>query len=115
MQTQSKQILSANADTMRQHLSFLFDGMKEYDDGRIEISILNQSETFALSEINQAVDKAILWNNQGKNVYTVGALLNPETGQFVRSCDEDFYATSVIWCDIDDPIDKEALKFLMSS
>lgn len=112
MQTQTNTPLSANADTMRQHLEFLFSDMREYDDGRIEISILNFSDTFLLSETDKAINKALLWNGQGKNVYVVGSVLNPDMCPSARSCDEDFYATSVVWCDIDDPIDKEELKKL---
>lgn len=112
MQTQIKKTLLANQDMMRQHLEFLFSGMKEYEDCRIEISILNRSDTFTLSEIDKAISRALSWNAQGENVYTVGAALNPDMFPASRSCDEDFYASSVVWCDIDDPIDKEELKKL---
>jgi len=103
-------VMKPNTDDIRKHLTALFDGMGDYDDGRIEISILNQSETFERTDIDAAIAKAVQWNEQGKNVYTVGSLLDPDVAPFGRSSDTDFYATSVIWCDIDREFDPAQLK-----
>lgn len=104
--------ISPNREYIKNHLEFLFSGMKEFDDGKIEISLLTKSETFNLSDIDNAVDLAVKWNNTGKSMYTVGSILSPDMEPHKRSGDKDFYGTSVLWCDIDDPIDPEGLKFL---
>ncbi len=86
--------------------------MKGYDDGKVEVSRLHESATFDLTDLDKAVDQAVSWNKD--NVYLVCALLSPDgcTGKNGRSTDADFYATSVIWCDIDRDAKPEELKFL---
>ena len=104
--------MEANKSHTKEHIEFLFEGMDDYGDGSIEISILNQSEIFEYTEKDKAVNKALEWNNNGKNVYVIGSLLLPDLPPFGRSSDEDFYGTTSVWCDIDDDMDKEKLKFL---
>ena len=61
-------IFSPNTDKMREHLSYLFGGIpSSYDDGLIEISILNASKYFNVRDIDGAIEQAVTWNNQGKN------------------------------------------------
>jgi len=102
--------MQPNKTAIRQHLEFLFSGMEDYKDGRFEISILNDSENFIFGSIDEAVEKAVHWNEQGKNVYTVGSIMSPNTAPFGRNSDSDFYATNVLWCDIDDPVNPNDLK-----
>lgn len=111
-QEQAKKLFFPVVADIKDHLTFLFSDMREYEDGRLEISILNQSETFTLDQIDAAVACAAKWNSEGHSVYTNGAVLDPNIAPFGRSCDVDFYATSVVWCDIDEPITKEALQKL---
>ena len=51
------------------------------------------------------------WNNiEGNSVYAVPSLLDPDCDPNHRSKDADFYATKVLWVDIDDEIDPGVLK-----
>lgn len=99
--------ISPNKDDMRIHLEFLTSGMNDYSDGLIEIAygndqnIPNMAEKFPLHEIDKAVDFAVEKNNEGRNIYVVGSILIPDGVPFGRACDEDFYATNSIWCDVD--------------
>lgn len=105
--------LAPDAKAIKAHLSFLFDTTDEkFWDGKIEISILTASKYFSLNQIADAVAQAVAWNEAGQNVYVCPALLVPdveariskreqETGKPGRAKGEDFYASNVVWCDID--------------
>lgn len=119
-------IFQPNKDMMKSHLGLLFSGTSEqYKDGKIEISRLTYSEYFNLNEIEKAVETAVLWNEQGHNVYTTAAILVPDVVQKIairkelenketlgRAKGEDFYAANAVWVDIDKDVDKERLKEL---
>ncbi len=106
MNNQAENLFKPDATLIKKHLTFLFKGTK----GRIEISILNQSENF--TDIDKAVARAVSWNEQGKNVYVVGSSIDPECMPVGRSNDADFYETSVVWCDLDGEFEPERLKEL---
>lgn len=114
MASQTTPIFSPNKAKMKSHLSFLFGGIDEnFSDGMIEISILNKSEYFPVTDINSAVNQAAIWNEQGHNVYTCGAILSPNViqniqkrkdagGKSARAEGADFYASNHVWVDIDE-------------
>lgn len=114
MASQTTPIFSPNTAKMKSHLSFLFGGIDEkFSDGMIEISILNKSEYFPVTDINSAVNQAAIWNEQGHNVYTCGAILSPNViqniqkrknagGKSARAEGADFYASNHVWVDIDE-------------
>lgn len=110
MQIEKK--LEIKEDVIEKHLRFLYSGLNDYDDGKIEISILNQAEHFSVQDITAAAQCAKNWNAQGKSVYVIGTLIDPDTAPFGRANDSDFYACNVIWCDIDENIDPDELKKL---
>jgi len=101
---------------IRQHLGFLFAQLSDYADGRIEIAYgnqdnsPNQAENFTAQEADKAVKLAMEKNSQGRNVYVVGSLLDPDCAPAGRSSDADFYASNVIWCDIDTPVNATELR-----
>jgi hypothetical protein len=107
--------LQKNYKSVEDHLRFLFAGLEDYDDGKIEISILNQSERFSIQDIQAAAQCAMRWNDEGKSAYVIGALLDPGVAPFGRAADDDFYAVNVIWCDIDEPVDAGELKRLYAA
>lgn len=119
--------LAANKGKMKEFLDFLFEGMKGYEDGLIEISDLTRSLFFKLDEIESAVDLAYEWNTAGKCVYTTGALIVPDIYERIekrreedrqsgkekpsyRATGNDFYTSQVCWVDIDGVKDKAELK-----
>lgn len=107
-------IFSPNTAKMKSHLSFLFGGVDEkFKDGMMEISILNQSAYFNITDIDSAIKQAAAWNEQGHNVYTCGAILSPNVMQNIQKRKEaggkspraegaDFYASNHVWVDIDE-------------
>lgn len=108
MQQQNIEVLPApDREAIRKHLTFIIEGMREYSDGRLEIAYndengdLKYAENFSIDNIEKIVDFAIEKNQLQRNVYTIGALLDPDTAPFGRSRDTDFYSCSAVWCDID--------------
>lgn len=109
---------TANKQIVQQVFDFLYSGMEDYADGRIEVAFGNNptdntpnaANNFVFTEIHKAVEFALEKNNTRRNVYIVGSLLDPNTIPFGRSSDNDFYASNVVWCDIDKDVDILALK-----
>lgn len=113
-------IFSPNTEKMKEHLSYLFGSTPSaYDDGLIEISILNASKYFNVRDLDGAIEQAVTWNNQGKNVYTCPAVLSPDLFANIekrkqadieakkekkgyRAEGEDFYCSSHVWVDVDE-------------
>lgn len=122
MQEKVKQIFKPDAALIRQHLQFIVDGMKQYAEGRLEISYCddkgkpNHSANFGIDEVEKAVDFCVEKNAEKRNVYVTGALIDPDTESMTeskRSRDDDFFACNSIWCDIDNkgaPITPEELR-----
>lgn len=104
--------LSPNLSDIKAHLEFLFSGMNEYGkDGRFEINQLVSGENYPIADIDKAVNDALA-KNKAVSVYVVPSVLDPETMPVGRSGNDDFYASGVVWCDIDEPHDPESLKAL---
>lgn len=119
------QMTKPNREHIKQHLEFIFNGLeKDFPKGMIEISVLNNSEYFPITDIDAAANRAYELNEQGKNVYTTAALLVPdviekvearkllEKKKVARARAEDFMACQVTWVDIDNlpATDKDDLK-----
>lgn len=107
-------IFSPCRKTIERHIQAFFTD-HDYMDGKVEISALTSSKYFDATEISAAVDCAVSINEQQKNVYISGALFDPSAAPFGRSTDADFYASCMVWADIDEPHDKEALKALYAA
>lgn len=108
---------TANKQIVRQMFDFLYSGMEDYKDGRIEVAYgsskdnaPNAANNFVFGDMEQAVDFAIQKNSERRNVYIVGSMLDPDSAPFGRSKDADFYASNVVWCDIDKDVDIASLK-----
>lgn len=110
-----------DAAAIKQHLEFICAGMDDYCDGCIEIAYGNAqnipclAQQFPISDLNAVVKFACEKNIEGRNIYVVGAVLNPEMcespeKQGKRSNDADFYSTSVVWADIDSASSAEAIR-----
>lgn len=122
MQEKVKQIFKPDAALIRQHLQFIVTGMKQYAEGRLEISYCddkgkpNHSANFGIDEIEKAVSFSVEKNAEKRNVYVTGALIDPDAESMAeskRSRDDDFFACNSIWCDIDNkgaPITPEELR-----
>lgn len=116
MDNTATKLFKPDAALIRQHLEFITKGMADYQDGRIEIAygdaqnVPKLANTFEAAEIDQAAAFALEKNAQGRNVYIVGSYLNPDLPPFGRSSDTDFYASSVLWCDIDRHIEPQELR-----
>lgn len=104
---------------MRQHLEHLFGGgLDGYHDGLIEISwdakwkgAGFQSALFPVTDIDAAVEEAAKQNLIPKqNVYIGATLRKPDTPPFGRASDDDFYASTCVWTDLDDEGAVEAAK-----
>lgn len=106
-------LMQPSKEFMLKHLKFITDGMDDYCDGRIEVGGLFHTNTnnYTINDLESACDKALSLN-KNNNVYCVGSFLDPDILPSGRSNDEDFYATNVLWCDIDAEHDPEQLKEL---
>jgi len=109
---------TANKQIVKQMFDFLYGDMEDYRDGRIEVAFGNNpvdntpnaANNFVFDNIQEAVDFAVQKNSEKRNVYIVGSMLDPNTIPFGRSSDKDFYASNVVWCDIDKDVDVVELK-----
>lgn len=106
-------LMQPNKEYMLKHLKFITDGMDDYCDGRIEVGGLFHTNTnnYTIHDLESACNKALLLNKTN-NVYCIGSFLDPDILPSGRSNDEDFYATNVLWCDIDAEHNPEQLKEL---
>lgn len=110
MQNNIKPLFTPNKEQIKQHLEFLFKDCRGHDDGKIEIAYtpsnspaVNKAEFFDVDDIDKAADFAYDKNaNEGVNVYVGAALREPDTAPFGRSNTDDYYASYVVWCDLDD-------------
>jgi RecA-family ATPase len=107
--------LKPDPEAMRTHVEHLFGGFVDYDDGLIELAWTDGSPTedgrhplrhaqlFPIDEIDRLVERACEINVSGKtNVYIGAALRAPDTAPFARAKDDDFYAATAYWADLDD-------------
>jgi len=103
--------LKPDLGTIEKHIEFITKGCQSHDDGLLEISYLKNSSIFSSINIKDAANYAAE-TNMTKSVYFCGSLLLPDTPPFGRANDDNFYASSVVWADIDEPHDPEELKKL---
>jgi len=107
---QTMKKLTPNKEHIKEHINFLFGECREYSDGKIEIAFtsnnsgaVNRAEYFDATQISEAIEFAYNKNaNEGVNVYIGAALRAPNTAPFGRSSAADYYASTVLWCDLDD-------------
>lgn len=110
--------MTPNLNVITQHLNKLFGDIREHDDGLIEIAYsntnspaVNKATLFTLENIEKAAQFAFDKNtNEGVNVYVGAALRKPETFPGARTTKKDYYASSFIWCDMDDKTAAEEAK-----
>src|SRR5690242_19406937 len=109
-------MLTPDRAAMRQHLTHLFGGyLNGSHDGRIELCwtdantdasgryALSYGETFAIDDLDKLIEKAIAVNSKARtNVYIGAALRKPDTAPMGRCNDDDFYAATGYWADLDD-------------
>lgn len=104
-------IFSPETKDIEAHIRFLYDGMSEYEDGKFEINNLVSGQKYDLDEFDFATGYART-HNSNQSIYIVPSLLSPDAPDTGRCGEKDFYASSVIWCDIDEKHDAEELKKL---
>ena len=106
-------IFEPDAAQMRRHVGHLFEGWLDgCHEGRIELAWtdaqdgkLRHAMSFGTDELDELVDRAVRENrHQGQNVYIGQALRQPDSAPFGRGKDEDFFALTAFYVDIDDDV-----------
>jgi len=106
-------MVEPDAEQMRRHLSHLFEGFFDgCQEGRIELAWtdggdgrLRHAAIFGTEELDQLVARAIAENRKpGQNVYVGQALRKPGIPPSGRCKDEDFFALTAFYADIDDDV-----------
>lgn len=104
-------MIEPDAEQMRRHVAHLFEGFLDgCHEGRIELAWtdgadgrLRHAAIFATDELDQLIARAVAENRRPKqNVYIGQALRNPDIPPFGRCKDEDFFALTTFYADIDD-------------
>jgi hypothetical protein len=112
--------LAPDAEQMLRHLDHLFGGFLDgCQEGRIELAYGNAGDghivhanTYGTDQFEAIVDQAVEINRTpGRNVYIGQALRKPETAPFGRCSDQDFFALTAPYVDIDDNVVGQARKF----
>ena len=102
-----------DAAQMRRHVGHLFEGWLDgCHEGRIELAWtdardgrLRHALSFGTDELDELVERAVQENRvQGQNVYIGQALRQPGSAPFERGKDEDFFALTAYYVDIDDDV-----------
>ena len=105
--------LAPDAEQMLRHLDHLFGGFLDgCHEGRIELAYGNAGDgqivhanTYGTDQFEAIVDQAVEINRTpGRNVYIGQALRKPETPPFGRCGDQDFFALTALYVDIDDDV-----------
>jgi hypothetical protein len=114
MQTSNVQpMIEPDAEQMRRHVAHLFEGFLDgCHEGRIELAWtdgadgrLRHAAIFGTDELDQLVAHAVTENRKpGQNVYIGQALRKPGIPPFGRCKDEDFFALTAFYVDIDDDV-----------
>ena len=114
METSNVQpMIEPDAEQMRRHVAHLFEGFLDgCHDGRIELAWtdgrdgrLRHAAIFGTDELDQLVARAVAENRRPKqNVYIGQALRKPGIPPFGRCKDEDFFALTAFYVDIDDDV-----------
>lgn len=102
-----------DATQMRRHVGHLFEGWLDgCHEGRIELAWrdaedgrLRHAMTFGTDELDELVTRAVEENGKsGQNVYIGQALRQPNVAPSRRARDEDFFALTAFYVDIDDDV-----------
>lgn len=107
----NEKILLPDIYRIKEHLSVLFSGYGQYSDGLIEIaytpkdsSAVSMARLFSLSDLDAAASFAFDLNkNDGVNVYVGASLRLPDAKETSRTNIADYYASNVVWADLDEP------------
>ena len=103
--------MKPNIGTMCQHLEHLFGGdLGGMHDGLVEIAWsdakshkLQHARHFGTDELDEAAEFAAAENAKpNQNVYVGAALRKPNSAPFGRANDDDFYAMTCFYADLDD-------------
>ena len=106
-------MIKPDAEQMRRHVAHLFEGWLDgCHEGRIELAWtdgrdgrLRHAAIFGTDELDQLVARAVAENRKpGQNLYIGQALRKPGTPPFGRCKDEDFFALTAFYVDIDDDL-----------
>jgi len=98
---------------MRRHVGHLFEGWLDgCQEGRIELAWtdgrdgkLKHAVSFGTDELDELVERAYAENcRQGQNVYIGQALRHPDIAPFGRGKDDEFFALTAYYVDIDDDV-----------
>ena len=98
---------------MRRHVGHLFEGWLDgCHDGRIELAWtdardgrLRHAAIFGTDELDELVERAATENRKpGQNVYVGQALRKPDIAPFGRCKDDEFFALTAFYTDIDDDV-----------
>jgi len=98
---------------MRCHVEHLFGGWLDgCHEGRIELCWTDQRDgklsravLFGTDELDELVDRATSENRiPGQNVYVGQALRRPDVAPFGRCGDDDFFALTTLYADLDDDV-----------
>lgn len=102
-------VMQPNQDAIKQHLEFLFGDVREYDDGWIEVAYTddkgkpNHAKLFAPGDVESCLGFITDTNKRpGTNVYLGASLRDPEAPQSKRGSLQQYYASGVLWADLDD-------------
>jgi hypothetical protein len=105
-------LFQPDRDAIRQHLGFVFGDAGEYSDGKVEIAIINKTTGNKVYSgwfdadsdgLGEAADYAARENaTPGNNVYFGAALRDPLVLPTGRGSDDDFYALTAVYVDLDD-------------
>ena len=102
-----------DASQMRRHVGHLFEGWLDgCQEGRVELAWtdardgkLRHALSFGTDELDELVERAAQENRQqGQNVYIGQALRKPGNAPFGRGKDDEFFALTAFYVDIDDDV-----------
>jgi hypothetical protein len=102
---------------MRRHLGHLFEGWLDgCHEGRVELAWtdardgkLSRAELFGTDELDEVVERAVRENQvPGQNVYIGQALRRPDVVRSGRCGDDDFFALTTLYADLDDDVTARA-------
>ena len=111
--TNVQPMFEPDANQMRRHVAHLFEGWLDgCHEGRIELAWtdardgrLTRAAIFGTDELDELVERAVIENSHhGQNVYIGQALRKPGTALSSRCKDEDFFALTAFYADIDDDV-----------
>jgi hypothetical protein len=105
--------LVPDAVQMRRHIGHLFEGWLDgCQEGRVELAWtdahdgkLSRAELFGTDELDELVERAVRENQvPGQNVYIGQALRRPDVATSGRCGDDDFFALTTLYADLDDDV-----------